>query len=395
MTSTARKVPICRVATGDAEKEAVCRVLDSGWLVQGQEVARFEQRVAAMSGVDHGVATTSCTTALHLALKALDVRPGDEVIVPGFTWVSTANAVQHCGATPVFCDVELDTWNMNPSLVESLITEKTVGIIPVHLFGLFADLPVIASIAQKHDLWVVEDAACALGSRLGRAECGQLSDAACFSFHPRKSITTGEGGMIVTSRRDLAERCRTLRNHGASVSDHQRHQSKAGFLLSEFNEFGFNYRMTDLQAAVGNAQLDRFDSILAERTRCAEYYDRALASFTWLVTPQRPQHAVHSWQSYVCLFAPETPTVHNRETLEERRNQLLMAMEEHGVTTRQGTHAPVRLGCYQTEYGLTEEQFPHSWQADGLSISLPLFPGLSEDDMDYVVATLHGCFAEQ
>ncbi len=395
MTSTARKVPICRVATGDAEKEAVCRVLDSGWLVQGQEVARFEQRIAELNGVEHSIATTSCTTALHLVLKALDVRPGDEVIVPGFTWVSTANAVQHCGATPVFCDIDLATWNIDPSCVEQHITERTVGIIPVHLFGLFADMPLIASIAQKHELWVVEDAACALGSRLERAACGQLSDAACFSFHPRKSITTGEGGMIVTGRRDLAERCRTLRNHGASVSDHQRHQSKAGFLLSEFNEFGFNYRLTDLQAAIGNAQLDRLDSIIADRTRCAEYYDSALADLPWLITPQRPENAVHSWQSYVCLFAPESPTMANRPILEDRRNALLMAMEEHGVTTRQGTHAPVRLGCYQAAYGLTESQFPRSWQADGLSISLPLFPGLSEDDMDYVVATLHGCFAEQ
>lgn len=394
MTTTARKVPICRVLTGDAEKEAVGRVIDSGWLVQGQEVARFEQRIAAMSNVEHGVATTSCTTALHLALKALNVQPGDEVIVPAFTWVSTANAVQHCGATPVFCDIELSTWNIDPSRVEQHITERTVGIIPVHLFGLFADMPQIAALAEKHNLWVVEDAACALGSQLSGSSSGQLSDAACFSFHPRKSITTGEGGMIVTNRGDLAERCRTLRNHGASISDHQRHQSKAGFLLSEFNEFGFNYRMTDLQAAVGNAQLDRFDTILAERTRCADYYDQALSDVAWLQTPQRPDNAVHSWQSYVCLFAPETPTTDNRAALEDRRNDLLMAMEEQGVTTRQGTHAPVRLGCYQSAYKLTELQYPRAWQADGLSISLPLFPGLSEDDMDYVVQTLRSCFAE-
>ena len=394
MPKTIRRVPICRIVTGDAEKEAVCRVIDSGWLVQGQEVARFEQRIAAMNNVGHGIATTSCTTALHLALKALDVRPGDEVIVPGFTWISTANAVWHCGATPVFCDIELATWNINPSRVEQHITDRTVGIIPVHLFGLFADMPQIAAIAEKYSLWVVEDAACALGSCLAGAFPGQLSDAACFSFHPRKSITTGEGGMIVTNRRDLAERSRTLRNHGASVSDHQRHQGKAGFLLSEFDEFGFNYRMTDLQAAIGCSQLDRIDTILAERRACADYYTEALTDLAWLVTPQDAENSVHAWQSYVCLFAPETPAVTNRHALEDRRNALLMAMEDQGISTRQGTHAPVKLRCYQNACGVTEWQYPCSWQADGLSVSLPLFPGLSEDDMTWIVETLQSSYQD-
>ncbi len=394
MSATTRKVPICRVVTGDAEKKAVCRVIDSGWLVQGQEVARFEQRIAAMNKVEHGIATTSCTTALHLALKALGVQPGDEVIVPGFTWVSTANAVWHCGATPIFCDIELTTWNINPLGIEQHITDRTVGIIPVHLFGLFADMPQIAAIAEKYNLWLVEDAACALGSQLLGTSPGQRSDAACFSFHPRKSITTGEGGMIITNRQDLAERSRTLRNHGASISDHQRHHGKAGFLLAEFNEFGFNCRMTDLQAAIGCSQLDRFETILTERTACADFYSAALFDLPWLVTPQHAETSIHSWQSYVCLFAPEKPSVTNREVLEDRRNALLMAMEDRGVTTRQGTHAPVKLGCYKDAYGLTESQYPSSWQADSLSVSLPLFPGLSEDDMIYVVETLQSAFRE-
>ena len=394
MSATTRKIPICRVVAGDAEKEAVCRVIDSGWLVQGQEVARFEQRVAAMNSVTNGIATTSCTTALHLVLKALGVQPGDEVLVPGFTWVSTANAVWHCGATPVFCDIELATWNINPLRIEQHITDRTVGIIPVHLFGLFADMPQIASIAEKYNLWVVEDAACALGSRLHDTFPGQLSDAACFSFHPRKSITTGEGGMIITNRRDLADRSRTLRNHGASISDHQRHHGKAGFLLSEFKEFGFNYRMTDLQAAIGCSQLSRLEAILTERTACADFYTAALSDMPWLVTPQNTEHSVHSWQSYVCLFAPEKPALTNRQRLEDRRNTLLMAMEDQGVTTRQGTHAPVKLGCYADAYGLTESQYPAAWQADGLSVSLPLFPGLSEDDMSYIVETLQSAFRE-
>ena len=398
----ARRVPICRVDVDEAEQQAVCEVLASGWLAQGPKVAAFEAAIAAECGLPHAIATTSCTTALHAALLALGVGPGDEVIVPGFTWVSTANTVLHCGATPVFADIDLATFNIDPAVVESLITPRTVGLLPVHLFGAVADMPALATIAERHGLWMLEDAACALGSR-GRREDGslyapgELSSGACFSFHPRKSITTGEGGMIVTADERLAEKARTLRNHGAMVSDHQRHGQRGGFLLSEFPEFGFNLRMTDLQAAVGCVQMEKLPRILADRAWCARYYDAALSEFdadgqNMLARPQPPAGTVHSWQSYVALYHGGRGlgglSLADLPALEAARNELLMRLEDRGVTTRQGTHAPVRLACYRRAFHLPAEAFPNCHLAESLSMALPLLPGHPADDLAYVVGQL-------
>ncbi len=381
-------IPICQVQFEQQDLDAVVRVLQSGWIVQGKEVAAFEESVSDYCGVSHGVATTSGTTALHLAVRALDLKPGDEVIVPAFTWVATANVIEHCGATPVFCDIELSTFNIDVEQIESLITDRTVGLLPVHLFGLCADMPRLREIADRHGLWIIEDAACALGSRYGNFSPGQLSDAAMFSFHPRKSITTGEGGMVVTNCNDLAERCRALRNHGAGVSDHQRHDSRMGFLLSEFAEFGFNYRMTDIQAALGNSQMARFDEILGERRRLAARYDELLADIDGIQAPIRPDDMQHSYQSYVCLFAPYEPTIDNLDALEQQRNELLLRLQDRSIVTRQGTHAPVRQKCYREKYGFGPESFPNAWLAESLSIALPLFPGLSDKDQQTVVDEL-------
>ena len=293
-------IPITRVKMGDAEIEAVSRVIRSGWIVQGKEVATFERKVANLCQVEHAVAVSSCSTGLHAAVKALGVGPGDEVIVPGFTWVSTANAVVHCGATPVFADIELDSLNLSLHKVESLITEKTKGIIIVHLFGLMVDVEAFGKLSDQHNLWLLEDAACALGSHYAGHAPGVHSDAAVFSFHPRKSITTGEGGMIVTNNTHLAERLKALRNHGAQLSDHHRHGSRGAFLLSSFPEIGFNFRMTDLQAAIGNVQMDKFPDMLIQREQLAARYDQLIREkLPWLRVPQRAKGR-HSYQS--CLL---------------------------------------------------------------------------------------------
>jgi perosamine synthetase len=390
--SESPRIPITAVQIGEEERRRVLRVLDSGWLVQGQEVAAFEKRVAEYTHATHAVATTSCTSALHVAVKALGLGPGDEVIVPAFTWVATPNAVVHCGATPVFCDVDLDTFNLDPSQLEALITPRTVGMLPVHLFGLGADMAAVHHLAKRHGLWVIEDAACALGTTLRGQPVGHGSNAACVSFHPRKSITTGEGGMIVTRDSDLATRAQALRSHGAAVSDLARHQSpatRAGVLLPDFDVFGFNYRMTDLQAAIGHGQLDHIDDWIARRRELAALYREQLASIDWIQCP--PDDPGHSYQSFACLFRPEPPTLENLDRLEAQRDQLLIDLDANGIVTRQGTHAPVRQACYRKHFDTRPEATPRAWMAQGLSFALPLFPSMSQSQIQRVAEALVDC----
>jgi dTDP-4-amino-4,6-dideoxygalactose transaminase len=389
---TAPSLPISRPYFGEEERRAVQRPLETGWVVQGPYVAEFEQRFAEYVGAEHAVATTSCTTALHIAVAALGVKPGDEVIVPAFTWVSTANVVEYLGGKPVFCDVRLDTFNVDPALIEPLITERTVGLLPVHLFGLAADMPTVTAIAERHGLWVLEDAACGFGTRQGGAHAGTLGTAGCFSFHPRKSITTGEGGMLTTADAELAGLGRTLRDHGASRSDFARHGSRNAFLLADYDHLGFNFRMTDLQAAVGCVQMDRADFILGERARLAAGYGERLADLEWLRLPGVPEGEDHGWQAYVCLFAPEEPRPSNVAALNDRRNALMGALEDEGIATRPGTHAPVETGLYMERYGLREGQFANAHAAAQLSLALPLFPGMTDGDLDRVAEALrrHG-----
>lgn len=385
------KVPISKVCFDAAEQEQVTKVLQSGWVVQGPMVAEFERRFAQFIGAPEAVAMSSCTTALHAAVAALGLKPGDEVIVPGFTWVATPNAVEYQHATVRFADISLATFNLEPAQVESLITPRTVGIIPVHLFGLCADMDPLRSLAGKHRLWLLEDAACAFGSTYGNEPAGLMGQLGCFSFHPRKSLTTGEGGMVVTRSPELAAQCRALRNHGAVADNRQRHQSSTGFLLPEFPLLGYNYRMTDIQGAVGVAQMGKAQWLLDERRRCAKSYDQLLADVSWLRRPAAPEGYGHTYQSYVCLFAPEAPSLSGMNRLGEARNALLLALEQKGVTTRQGTHAPVALQYYREKYRLRPEDHANCWLADRLSIALPLYPGLTETEMNYVVDQVRTC----
>jgi dTDP-4-amino-4,6-dideoxygalactose transaminase len=380
-------IPITRPLFGPEEFAAIQRPLETGWVVQGPFVQEFEQRFAAYTGALHAVATSSCTTALHLAVAALGLKPGDEVIVPAFTWVATANVVEYMGATPVFCDVDLATYNIDVHQAATLVGPRTVGIIPVHLFGLSADMDPLLEVARSHGLWVVEDAACALGGWYRGRHAGTLGDAGAFSFHPRKSITTGEGGMITTARPDLDLASRSLRDHGASRSDLARH-AQGGYLLSEYDRLGYNYRLTDIQGALGCAQMDRLEMILEARRGRAARYDDALAAVDWLVPPVVPDGLVHGYQSYVCLFRPATPTMPGLQALSDRRNALMAELEAIGIATRQGTHAPVLQGFYRDKYGLRPEAFPAAAMADRLTLALPLFPQLTDAEQDRVIGAL-------
>jgi perosamine synthetase len=388
----ALRVPIARPSFGPEELEAVQQPLHTGWVVQGPFVGRFEERFAAYIGSAHAAATTSCTTALHLAVAVLGLKPHDEVIVPAFTWVSTANVVEYMGAKPVFCDVDLETFNIDVTQIEALIGPNTVGIIPVHLFGLCADMEAVNAIARRHGLWVVEDAACGFGAWQNDRHAGTLGDLGAFSFHPRKSITTGEGGMLTTARADWDELARSLRDHGADRSDYNRHESRGAFLLADFNQLGFNYRMTNLQGALGCVQLDRADWILDERRRRARLYDEALAGLDWLRTPVTPAGNVHGYQSYCCLFAPEAPELAASPRLHDWRNRVMGRMEEHGIATRQGTHAPVLTSLYANRYDLDEAAFPRAAVAERLTLALPLYPDMTDADQELVVSELLSAF---
>ena len=373
-----RRVQIALPAVGEEEWQALREPLLSGWLTQGPKVAAFEKAFAERHGVRHALATTSCTTALHLIVRALDVGPGDEVIVPALTWVATANAVVYCGATPVLADVEPDTFNLDPEQVARRVTPRTRAVIAVHLFGLCADVDAIRSAAP--DAVLIEDSACAAGASYRGRWAGGLGRAAAFSFHPRKAITTGEGGMVTTDDDALAARVEALRNHGASVSEEKRHAGPRPYVMADFDVLGFNYRMTDLQGALGLVQLGKLDDLVAERQRWASYYEGELRDIPWLETPRVPEGYGHAWQSYV-LRIDEARAPRSRDAIME-------ALQEAGVATRPGTHALHTLGVYRDMQGHAPDDFPNARDGERLTISIPLHNRMVEADYAWVVKSL-------
>lgn len=379
------KVPIARTSLLPNEVDSVLEPLKSGWLVQGPKVREFEEKWSHFTGSKHSIAVTSCTTALHLSLAASGFEPGDEAIVPAFTWIATANVVEHLGGRVVFCDIDLETFNIDVAKAESLITPRTKAILPVHLFGLAADMNPIMELARKNKLTVVEDAACGFGAKYFGKHVGTLGDTGCFSFHPRKAITTGEGGMITTDCDQMAEHLRRLRDHGAAMSDLQRHLGARPYLLADHPDAGYNQRMTDLQAALGSAQMDRAAAIVSERQSLASRYNQAFAALSWLRTPVCPEGYEHGYQSYPCLYRPEPITAASISRINEARNAWMDQLQNSGISTRPATHAVHMLSYYRDKYQLKPQDFPNAWAANDCSISLPLFHGMSTEEQDYVI----------
>jgi len=382
------KIPIARTSLLKNEIESVLKPLNSGWLVQGSEVRDFETKWTNFTSAKNSIAVTSCTSGLDLCLSALNLKPGDEVIVPAFTWISSANVVEHHGAKVVFCDISLDTFNIDENLIEKLITKKTRGIIPVHLFGLPANMDKINELAHKYNIWVVEDAACGFGSFYKGKHVGTLGDLGCFSFHPRKAITTGEGGMVCTNDDTLAKNIIILRDHGAEVSDLQRHLGPKPYILSDHTMAGYNQRMTDIQGALGSSQMDRAYSILKERRRLAEIYNIAFKDFEWLSTPHITPETVHGFQSYACIFDKKNISLKNVNDINTKRNNLMDFLQSKGVSTRPGTHAVHMLTYYKEKYNLRPQDFPNAYFANDCSISLPLFHGMKQEEQSYVIETM-------
>ena len=369
-----RIIPISLPVTGNEEWQALKEPLETGWLTAGPKVRAFENAFAERHNVKHAIAVTSATTALHLALVALDIKAGDEVIVPAFTWVSTANVVLYQGAKVVFCDINPSTFNIDPNKLREKITEKTKAIMVVHLFGLCSPMDEIKTIAGNIPL--IEDGACAAGSAYKGTPAGGLGLMGCFSFHPRKSITTGEGGMITTNDDALGKKLQILRNHGASISEEQRHNGAKPYILPDFNVLGYNYRMTDLQGAIGIVQLNKLDQFINERAQWAAYYKKELAEISWLSLPDFNEDYIHGWQSFVLLV--------DEEKAPHSRNKIMELLQESGISTRPGTHAVHMLGFYADHYGIKPEDFPGAQIANDKSISIPLHNQMTSEDFEYV-----------
>jgi len=354
--------------------------LGSGWVTQGPLTERFERLVAERHRAQFAFATTSCTAALHLAMLALDIGPGDEVIVPAFTWVTTAHAAEYVGARPVFVDVARETYNIDPVQIEAAITPLTRAVVAVHLFGLAAPMTEILDIAGRHGLAVIEDAACAIGTTHNGLPVGTLGDIGCFSFHPRKVVTTGEGGMVTTNRDELADRIRSLRNHGATGLPPASEEEHGPWTMATFDRLGFNLRFSDIQAAVGIAQMGKLDRLLQERHARAERYSALLADVQQLALPRQGGDAEgHTYQSYVVRIVDGD---------RKRRNGVMRRLAGQEIETRPGTHAVHRLGFYAKKYGYRPADFANAALCEDTTITLPIFPGMTDAEQDKVVDVL-------
>jgi perosamine synthetase len=368
------RIPITRPCVGEEEGAAAAEAVRSGWLSQGKQVQEFEQELAAYIGVKHAILVSNCTTALHLALVAAGIGPGDEVLCPSFTFIATANAVLHAGATPVFVDIDPQTYNTTAELLETAITPKTRALIPVDQIGLAADMPAIMELAHRRGLAVIEDAAPSLGATVNGQKVGKFADFTCFSFHPRKSITTGEGGLIATDDDHAAERLRAIRSHGVSTSAFARHASGTTD-IEVYHEVGWNYRMTDIQAAVGRVQLRKLDGILDERRRLASRYDQLFAQYAQIQTPHVPPGRPHTYQSY-CIW------LHGGVD----RAQVMATLAQRGIASRRGVMASHLEPFYREMYPTLS--LPVTEAAAAETLLLPLYVGMTPAEQDEVVAAV-------
>lgn len=353
--------------TGPEEAKAVEAVLRTGFLTQGPKAAEFEQSIASVAGTRFACAVSSATTGLHLSLVALGVETGDEVIMPAFSFPATANAVVQQGATPVFVDIRPDTFNIDPDLIEAAITPKTKAIMPVHAFGLVADMDPINAIARMHGIPVIEDAACALAGSYHGRPAGSLGIAGVFSFHPRKIITTGEGGMITTNDPEMSERLSVLRAHGAI----------RGELFMEFADVGFNYRMSDVHAAIGLAQFAKLNRILESRRQLARELTERLTDVRGVLPPATPAGLEHTFQSYVVMLDDSID-----------RDETIRRMRARDVETTLGTYGMHLQPAFIDRFGDLASALPRATRAHHQALTLPLYPQLTSQDLDRIAEAL-------
>lgn len=366
-------IRLCEPEIGDAEIESVSNVLKSGYLVQGKYVRKFEERIEKYLNVKHAVAVSSGTAALHLALISLDIGRGDEVIVPDFTFPATANVVELVGAKPVFVDIDPETLSIDASKIESRINSNTKAIIPVHEFGQPANMSEIMKISKKYGIKVIEDAACALGACFINNYAGTIGDIGCFSLHPRKAITTGEGGIIVTKDSVIAEKLQILRNHGISSVD--------GTI--DFVAAGFNYRLTDIQGAIGCIQIEKLDDIIKRRREIAQLYYRGLKNNNKLSLPVYGRNRNHIFQTFYVMLSNALD-----------RDTIIKGLREHGIESNYGAYALHSLSFYRNKYSYDPSEYINTTVACKHGLALPLHSRMSNEDAEFVIDKLNlitGC----
>ena len=368
-------IPVMRPWLGEEEAEAAAAAVASGWIAQGPRVAQFETAFAAALGAAHAVAVSSCTTALHLALIAAGIGPGDEVVVPSLSFIATANVARYVGARPVFADVDAATLNLVPETLAPRLTDRTRAVIAVDQAGVPADLDAIRALCEPRGIAVIEDAACAAGAVYRGRPAGATAFLATFSFHPRKLLTTGEGGMIVTGDGDIAARLRRLREHGMNVGAAERHASQQP-VIEQYLETGYNYRMTDVQAAIGLVQLGKLGRLIERRRELAARYAELLAAIPGLATICDPDYGATNYQSFWVMLPDDFPL---------SRNELLRMLADAGVSARRGIMAAHLEPAYA---GQPCPPLPVTERVTGSSLILPLFHEMTEDEQDRVVSVL-------
>lgn len=369
-------IPIAKPYLNQDEAQAAYDTILTGWITQGKKVAELEEKFAVYTGAPYAVALSNCTTALHLAMIVAGVKAGDEVICPSMSYVATANSIRYVGAIPVFAEVNPRTYNLDVEDVERRIGPRTKAILIVHQIGMPAEIDAFKALCQKHNLELIEDAACAIGSAYKGQKIGSHSELVCFSFHPRKVISTGDGGMITTNREDYYQRLKILRQHAMSISDVARHEANKEnrILFEDHIELGYNYRMTDIQAAVGVKQLEKLDWIVSERRKIARRYLDAFRDIECIRLPHEEQGYFSNYQSFSIYLKPECPL---------SRNELMQKMLDRGISTRRGIMTTHRETAYREI--CAQVQLPVSEDACDRSILIPLYIPMSNEDVDLVI----------
>lgn len=371
------KIPITKPYFDKKEETAVIETIRSGWVTQGPKVAEFEGMFAKYVGTKYTVATTSATTALFLSLYILGIKEGDEVIVPSFSFIATANVVMHTGAKPVFVDIDPKTYNIDPNKIEEKITKRTKAIIPVDQVGIPCDIKTIRNIAKKYNLKVIEDAACATGSKYNGKPVGGSFDATCFSFHPRKIVTTGDGGMITTNSKKIADMAKLLRQQGMGVTDIKRHESNK-VIHESYPVVGFNFRMTDIQATVGIEQFKKLSIFLKKRKQIADKYTKAFIKSELIIPPFVPENTEPNWQSYIIRL---------RKNKKITRDDLMQKLMDNGISTRRGVMAIHEELPYKKLY--PKLKLPETESATRETICLPIYHTLTNKEQDFIINTIN------
>ncbi len=377
-------ISIKKIQLTPEDLTSAVEVLKSGWLMQGSKVKTLEENFAQYTQSRFASACSNGTSALHLALEALRLKPGSKVIVPAFSWLSTANAVLYANLEPVFCDISLETFNISITELEKLISPEIKAIIPVHQFGNPAEMQSITALAKKHDIKIIEDAACAMDAKIGNTFAGTIGDSGTFSFHPRKAITSGEGGMVLSQNEALDKILKSLRNHGFSDENGENEFD----ISSKFSQLGYNYRMTDIQASLLISQLKRAPAMHIERQKVAKEFSEKLKNIKALRLPTQQENTTHGWQSYVCLVSPEEPTLQNISKNKHHRDSLIKSLETAGIQTRFGSIAIPETNFYSGKYSIAHGSYPNALIAQQTSIALPIYDTLTPSEIDYITSKL-------